>query len=220
MAAGIANYVWVRFVVAPSEMVLKPFLKGVGTVTHYTIRQVVPVQGMAHNLPRGWSVVRLDSPRPPRPGVRGPKNVQVKQFYGVEQPSHYTSNQHRELLDRISLPELTASENTIGVLIPIHKSEKWWRLAQDQRQAYFDKTESWEGHTAIGLKFADRIFRRLYHSRYLGMQLDYDFLTYFEFEEKYQRDFRALLSQLRDTKLNPEWKFVDEEFEVWMTKIR
>jgi len=52
------------------------------------------------------------------------------------------------------------------------------------------------------------------------MQLDYDFMTYVEFEEKYQRDFRALLSQLRDTKLKPEWKFVDKEFEVWMTKIR
>jgi len=220
MAARIPNSVWVRFVVAPSERVLKPFLKKGGTVTHYIIRQVVPVRGRPYNLTRGWSVIRLDSPRPLRLGVRGPNNVAVKQFYGVAQPSHYTSNQHRELLDRISLPELTASENTIGVLIPIHKSEKWWRLAQNQRQAYFDKTESWEGHTAIGLKFADRIFRRLYHSRYLGMQLDYDFLTYFEFEEKYQRDFRALLSQLRDTKLNPEWKFVDKEFEVWMTKIR
>ena len=220
MAAGIANYVWVRFVVAPSERVLKPFLNKGGTVTHYTIRQVVPVRGIACNLTRGWSVVRLDSPRPLRLGVKGPKNVPVNQFFGVAQHSHYTSNQHRELLDRTSLPELTASENTIAVLIPIRKSEEWWRLAQDQRQAYFEKTGSWEGHTAIGLKFADRIFRRLYHSRYLGMQLDYDFLTYFEFEEKYQRDFGALLSQLRDTRLNPEWKFVDKEFEVWMTKIR
>ena len=220
MAARIPDYVWVRFVVAPSERALKPFLNEGGTVTHYTIRQVVPVRGIACNLTRGWSVVRLDSPRPLRLGVKGPKNVPVNQFFGVAQHSHYTSNQHRELLDRTSLPELTASENTIAVLIPIRKSEEWWRLAQDQRQAYFEKTGSWEGHTAIGLKFADRIFRRLYHSRYLGMQLDYDFLTYFEFEEKYQRDFGALLSQLRDTRLNPEWKFVDKEFEVWMKKIR
>jgi len=144
----------------------------------------------------------------------------LKQFYGVVQHSHYTSDQQRELLDRISLPELAASRNTIAVLIPIRKSEEWWSLSQDQRQAYFRRTQSWDGHTAIGLGFADRIFRRLYHSRYLGMRLDYDFLTYFEFEEKYRRDFRALLSELRDTRLNPEWKFVDKEFEVWMTKIR
>ncbi len=220
MAARISNYVWVHFVVAPSERVLKLFLIKGGTVTHYTIRQVVPVQGRAYNLTRGWNAVRHESPMSLRPGVKSPKKLPVRQFYGVAQHSHYTSNQHRELLDGISLPEVAASENTIAVLIPIRKSEEWWSLPQDQRQAYFEKTESWEGHTAIGLKFADRIFRRLYHSRYLGMQLDYDFLTYFEFEEKYQRDFRALLSQLRDTRLNPEWKFVDKEFEVWMTKIR
>ncbi len=104
-------------------------------------------------------------------------------------------------------------------MIPIRKSEEWWKLSQDQRQAYFQKTDTYEGHTAVGLRYVDQIFRKLYHSRYLNAVLSYDFLTYFEFKDVYKRNFRTLLSELRDTKENPEWAFVDRAFEIWMTKI-
>jgi chlorite dismutase len=107
----------------------------------------------------------------------------------------------------------------MAVLIPIGKSEEWWKLAQDQRQAYFQKTDTHQGHTAIGLKYVDRVFRKLYHSRYLNAALGYDFLTYFEFEDVYEKDFKDLLAELRDTSGNPEWAYVNLEFEIWMTKI-
>ena len=30
---------------------------------------------------------------------------------------------------------------------------------------------------------------------------------------------RKVLEQLRDPKQNPEWNFVDREYEIWMTKM-
>jgi hypothetical protein len=80
----------------------------------------------------------------------------------------------------------------------------------------FHKTGICEGHTAIGLKYGDRIFRKLYHSRCLNVGLSYDFLTYFEFKDVYEKDFRTLLAELRDTK---EWTFVNFELEIRMEKI-
>lgn len=125
----------------------------------------------------------------------------------------------RKELDRHSISELEPSNQTIAVLIPIGKSEEWWKLAQDQRSVYFQKTHAHEGHTAFGLKYVDRVFRKLYHSRYLSATLGYDFLTYFEFSDVYEKDFRTLLAELRDTSSNPEWAYVSHEFEIWMTKI-
>ncbi len=198
MVSKLPNCIWVHFLVDPRKRVLKPFLDEGWTLTHYIVREVVPVRGKAHNLVPGRSVIRVESPEQLLlPDFSNDSKNLPKQFYGVMQHPHYTSKREREVLERLSLPELIPSDHTIGVLVPIRKSEEWWGLAQDQRQAYFEKTESWEGHTGIGLKFADRIFRRLYHSRYSGVELDYDFLTYFEFEEKYERDFRELLAQLR-----------------------
>jgi hypothetical protein len=70
----------------------------------------------------------------------------------------------------------------------------------------------------IGLAYAGRVFRKLYHSRYLKARLSYDFLTYFEFQERDTEAFKALLTELRDPTGNPEWAYVDFEFEIWMTK--
>ncbi len=162
--------------------------------------------------------MRIETPMPISPSEEYVSPSSVIQFYGVTQNLHYTSDAQRQELKR-SRAELEPSDQTTAVLIPIRKSEEWWKLAQDQRQAYFQRTDKHEGHTAIGLPYVDRIFRKLYHSRYLNAVLGYDFLTYFEFEDAYAQDFRALLAELRDTAVNPEWSYVNREFEIWMTKI-
>jgi hypothetical protein len=59
----------------------------------------------------------------------------------------------------------------------------------------------------------------LYHSRYLPEASNYDFLTYFEFRDADAPAFRGLLAELRDVKRNPEWRYVEREFEIWMTKL-
>ncbi len=190
-----------------------------GGLSIYRVKEIVPIRGEAPNLKQGWSVVRIETPVPPSLSEELSSGSSVIQFFGVTQHLHYTSYAQRQELDRRSIPELEPSDHTAAVLIPIRKSQEWWRLSQDQRQAYFQKTDTHEGHTAVGLRYADQIFRKLYHSRYLGAVLKYDFLTYFEFMDVYKRNFRTLLSELRDTKDNPEWAFVDSEFEIWMTKI-
>src|SRR5260370_1281979 len=129
---------------------------------------------------------------------------QIVTYGGVTQHSHYTTEIQRRELDLLSRGELEPSNETTAVLIPIGKSARWWQLAQDVRQTYFKQTETKKGHTAIGLKYADRVYRKLYHSRYVGASLPYDFLTYFEFRSSLKDDFKALLAKLRDTERNPE----------------
>jgi hypothetical protein len=132
---------------------------------------------------------------------------------------HYTTAvQNRELEER-SRAGLDPSEETTAVLIPIAKSPEWWRLAQDQRQAHFQPGGPWPGHTVIGIQFVDRVYRRLYHARYLQPRVPYDFLTYFEFDDAHRHDFRLLLDALRSSERNPEWAYVVLEYEIWMTKI-
>jgi len=43
--------------------------------------------------------------------------------------------------------------------------------------------------------------------------------TYFEFDRKHTDGFKRLLAGLRDPERNPEWKYVDREYEIWMTKL-
>ena len=126
---------------------------------------------------------------------------------GVVQHLHYTTLEERTDLTARSRTEL--APGATAVLIPIRKSPEWWALAHDQRGAHFH-----QHHTPIGAPYVERIFRKLYHSRYLGSP--YDFLTYFEFPPEDADYFRQLLADLRATE---EWKYVEHQHEVWMTKL-
>ena len=223
MAEASSPRTWVHFIAGANETTLRPLTTGRGgRLSRYHVQEVVPVRGEAPaNLAHGWSVVRIETSVPISIPVKSlfPSSSSVVQFHGVTQHLQYTSDAQRQELDRRSISELEPSNHTTAVLIPIGKSEEWWKLAYDQRQSHFQKTEACDGHTAIGLKYVDRVFRKLYHSRYLNVALSYDFLTYFEFKDAYEQDFRALLAELRDTRGNPEWAYVNLEFEIWMTKI-
>lgn len=127
---------------------------------------------------------------------------------GVVQHLHYTTLEERADLTARSRAELAPS-GTTAVLIPMRKSAAWWQLAQDQREAHFHAA-----HTPIGAPYVETIFRKLYHARYLGSP--YDFLTYFEFPREAEGTFRELLAALRAT---PEWRYVEAEPEIWMTKL-
>lgn len=126
---------------------------------------------------------------------------------GVVQHLHYTTLDERTDLTARSCAELVPGAT--AVLIPIRKSKEWWALAHDQRSEHFHQC-----HTPVGAPYAGTIFRKLYHARYNGSL--YDFLTYFEFPEEAADKFRNLLAALRAT---PEWDYVEEELEIWMTKL-
>lgn len=213
---------WVYFFAGANETTLRPLIAGRGgRLSRYRVQEVVPVRGeVPANLASGWIVVRIETSVPiSLPDQSLSPNSSSVQLQGVTQDLQYTSDAQRQELDARSVSKLEPSDHTMAVLIPIGKSEEWWGLTHDERQAYFQKTSAREGHTAIGLKYADRVFRKLYHSRDLNPALGYDFLTYFEFKDSDEKDFRALLAELRDTRVNPEWAYVNLEFEIWMTPI-
>lgn len=150
-------------------------------------------------FPTGSTVYRIESDTPIGSGLRG-----------VVQHLHYTTLDQRTDLVKRSRTELPPSPDMTAVLSPIRKSEDWWAMAHDQRGEHFHKK-----HTPIGSPYVETIFRKLYHSRYIPAA-GYDFLTYFEFPNDATEIFQKLLRELRETE---EWKYVAEEYEVWMTKL-
>lgn len=211
---------WVHFI--PVTDIPIGFVPGGGNrIDRYLVHEVRSISGEAPcAVRRGSGLARIESGSPipfPGPGREtGPAGLFLR---GAMQHLHYTGRNERTELEKISRPEAEPSEETTAVLIPIGKSAAWWRLSLDERQILFQKTSRHEGHIGIGRKYADRIFRRLYHTRYIDPAAPHDFLTYFEFNEANAADFRKMLSELRDIKNNPEWLYVDFEYEIWMTRL-
>lgn len=92
-----------------------------------------------------------------------------------------------------------------GALLPISKSDDWWAMAQDERQAIYDRSQ----HTMIGMDYLPGIARRLHHGRDLGEE--FDFLTWFDFAPEQESAFDRLLEKLRATE---EWRYVIREVDV------
>jgi len=187
----------------------------------YRVQRTTVVRGKPPPTPqKGWALVRVESSSPF--AVRKSRSLKspVVALYGVTEELHYTTRNQQRELDERSLTELEPSDKTTAVLIPVRKSDDWWRLAQDRREVFFRPTSSHHGHTATGARYVDRVFRKLYHSRHLPYASDYDFLTYFEFRDTDAPLFRMLLKELRNVKVNPEWAYVEHEYEIWMTKWR
>jgi hypothetical protein len=173
----------------------------------YQIERVLPLLGApTSGITEGAALWRME--------MKGRLPMADAAFIGTTGHLVYTG-----AAARAELTALSASESgPCAVLIPIRKSAAWWALPQDERQAYFQHASA-HGHTAIGRVYAARIYRRLYHSRYLPGS-EWDFLTYFEFPHAERAAFSELLLRLRDAAQNPEWSFVDRELEIWMTLRR
>lgn len=102
-------------------------------------------------------------------------------------------------------PVLGRPEATRAALIPITKSDAWWALPQDERQAIVLASR----HIEIGLKYVRAVARRLHHGRDLGEP--FDFLTWFEYAPTEASAFEDLVAALRATE---EWKYVVREIDV------
>lgn len=214
---------WVLFVASADEHLLHETAgRQNARVSKYRVDAITPVIGkVPAGLAPGWGVVRIESETPIQllEEFQSTSKGRIITFRGVTENLHYTSETQRQELNARSGEELEPSHETTAVLIPIGKSLKWWQLAQDQREAYFQTSDRYKGHTEIGLSYVDRVFRKLYHSRYIGTPAPYDFLTYFEFNDHHRDDFKKLLNELRDTARNPEWSYIELEYEIWMKKI-
>jgi hypothetical protein len=189
------------------------------STTVYRVDRVVPVTGKPGvSLNPGSTLVRVESAA----RLFEPKDAKAPSllFFGVPQHLEYTTGEQRADLNQRSRAELLAGADTIAVIITIRKNTAWWALPADERMAYFQKKGDKIGHTAIGAKYVERIYRKLYHTRYAVETTDHDFITYFEFERKHTDDFKSLLRRLRDSQENPEWSYVDREYEIWLTKSK
>lgn len=206
-----ANTVYGTFAAAPEPAVLEAAAKSGVRVDRYRVEDVVAVAGERPPDPRaGWRLVRWEAPHP----VASTAPVA---YLGVTRHLEYTSAEQVAELSA-SRGEFPAGADTRAVLIPIRKRAEWWALPQDRRQEHFRASGARPGHTRIGQAYVERVYRKLYHARYLTPDAPFDFLTYFEFARGDEPLFRELLAKLRNRDTNPEWSFVDREFEVWMTK--
>ncbi len=105
-------------------------------------------------------------------------------------------------------------EATCAALIPIRKTAEWWTLTQDERRRIFEERSH---HTGIGLQYLPSIARRLHHCRDLGVPEPFDFLTWFEYAPADERAFDELVAALRATE---EWRYVDREIDIRLTRSR
>jgi hypothetical protein len=212
-------WTWAYFFAGPDKAsVAKLFGERKQSLSVYKVESLVAVRGKPGlDIKPGSTIIRVETAAK-LPAVAETKTPALL-LHGVPQHLHYTSKEQRDDLAKRSRAELPPSKDTVAVIIPIRKSPAWWALPHDQRQAHFQKKGDKIGHTAIGARYADRIYRKLYHTRYAVETTDHDFITYFEFKRSHTDDFKSLLKQLRDPDQNPEWNFVDREYEIWTTKV-
>jgi len=133
---------------------------------------------------------------------------------GVTQELKYTDQDTLNRLKELAPKRGDGEAQPHGVVLPLSKTPEWWAMTLEKRQSYFfqhPETFGKEqlGHNAVGFKYISRIFRKLYHSRFIDNRQD--FVTYFEYADSDAEAFEKLLEGLRDPKVNPEWKFVEEK---------
>jgi len=184
----------------------------------------MPLVSFAGGEDGTWRVDRLDA-------VTGASLPAVRRVDVIEQPlaavyelaaqsgdwilRGVTSNERYS--SREEHHHLAAQQSTLGrqaatcaALIPITKSEEWWKLSQDERRELFEERSH---HIAIGQNYLPAIARRLHHGHDLGEP--FDFLTWFEYEPREADAFEDLVARLRAT---PEWEFVVREVDIRLTR--
>jgi hypothetical protein len=103
------------------------------------------------------------------------------------------------------------------IILPLRKTDEWWEKTPLERHAYFyphaDSRTGCpvKGHAHAAEAGVTTLYRRVYHNpdgyRREG---EFDFITYFECEDRHVATFERVAAALRDTSQNPEWQFVVE----------
>jgi chlorite dismutase len=128
-------------------------------------------------------------------------------LHGVTSNDRYVTRAEKERL--VAQQEGIGRPDSIcAALIPIRKSDAWWRLTQDERRAIFEERSR---HVQIGLQYLPAVARRLHHCRDLETDEPFDFLTWFEFAPGAAQQFDELVAALRATE---EWKYVEREIDI------
>ena len=128
---------------------------------------------------------------------------------GATSSERYVTPVEQAELGRRS-PVLGRTDASLAALIPIRKSDAWWRMPQDERRAIFEDRSH---HIATGLRYLPAVARRLHHGHDLGEP--FDFLTWFEFAPSNSSGFEELVAMLRETE---EWSYVEREVDLRLVR--
>jgi hypothetical protein len=146
------------------------------------------------------------------PGIVPVSEERARWFLrGTTSNDRYVTRAEKEKLAARS-PDLGRPGATSAALIPIRKSAAWWAMTQDERRNVLEEQSH---HIEIGLRYLPAVARRLHHCRDLGTDEPFDFLTWFEFAPADEEAFDELVRELRRS---PEWRYVDREVDIRLTR--
>ncbi len=141
----------------------------------------------------------------------------VRILSGVVRPRNYTGAAMERWAYARAVPQRAAAAMPNAFLIPLSKTAAWWRKDWMERHTYFlpryddEGRMIAEGHALASAEGIPCIYRRSYHALdQPAPEGTYDFVTYFECADADIPIFERVCANLRDTRKNPEWKFVRE----------
>ena len=150
----------------------------------------------------------------------------VETLAGVMRPRSYTSHAMVQFAYAHALPPGSGDKHPLAAVTPMNKTAAWWNMDFLHRESFFlpryDENENMvvKGHALASAAGVPNINRRLVHAPGgYGLEGCYDFVGYFEFAEADAPVFRQVMAALRDTKQNPEWKYVMEGPEWWGRRV-
>jgi hypothetical protein len=197
-------------------------------------QQIVhPAVSQAHGLIR-LECASLEPIKRYETGLRGlleapggsPKGS-VETLAGVMRPRSYTSHAMTEFAYAHAMAPGPGDKYAMAAVTPMNKTDDWWQMDFLHRESFFlpryDENEVMvaKGHALASAMGVPGINRRLVHAPDgYGLEGSYDFVGYFEFAEADAPVFREVMAGLRDTKQNPEWKYVLEGPEWWGRRVR
>jgi hypothetical protein len=144
-------------------------------------------------------------------------SAEILSLDGASRNPRYSSPEMVHYSNKGAPPRRSGRLTRNAIVVPIRKTAAWWRKSALERHSYFyphvDHTSATpvKGHALAAEKGIPSLFRRVYHNPD-GYERpgEYDFVTYFECEDESMPIFDQVLTSLRDTQQNPEWRYVEE----------
>jgi hypothetical protein len=143
--------------------------------------------------------------------------AEVVGLMGAERAPRYTSAEMFEFAYQNASPRRSGRVASTALVLPITKTADWWEKPALERHAYFyPHVDAGSGCPVFGHARAAQdgipvLYRRLYHNPDgYARAGEFDFITYFECEDRHLETFERVHSALRDTARNPEWRYVRE----------
>jgi hypothetical protein len=177
-----------------------------------------------HELLRAGAVVHVATSTPEpveefRAGLTrllGP-GIEARVLRGVVRPPSYTGTVMFNFAYAHRVLQQPGSVMPNAFLVPIRKSDPWWRKGWMERHTYFlpryDESGGMvsQGHALAAAPGIECLMRRTYwNAAEPAPAGEYDFVSYFECADADVPVFHTVCGALRDTARNPEWKFVSE----------